>query len=98
MGLIGRIGHKVPIDRTHRSHCMILQRLLEGLMAIKKIGVLGAGLMGARIAQVAATNGYEVTIVEVSKELIKKGLNGIKKSLTKFIEKSAISAGQKDDA
>jgi 3-hydroxybutyryl-CoA dehydrogenase len=35
-------------------------------MAIKKIGVLGAGLMGAGIAQVAATSGYEVTVVEVS--------------------------------
>jgi 3-hydroxybutyryl-CoA dehydrogenase len=66
-------------------------------MAIKKIGVLGAGLMGAGIAQVAATSGYEVTVVEVSEELIKKGLSGIEKSLAKFVEKGAISAGQKDD-
>ena len=56
-------------------------------MAIKKIGVLGAGLMGAGIAQVAATSGYEVTVVEVSEELIKKGLGGIEKSLAKFVEK-----------
>jgi 3-hydroxybutyryl-CoA dehydrogenase len=66
-------------------------------MAIKKIGVLGAGLMGAGIAQVAATSGYEVTVVEVSEELIKKGLSGIEKSLAKFVEKGVISAGQKDD-
>src|SRR5215470_2309209 len=67
-------------------------------MPIKKIGVLGAGLMGAGIAQVAATSGYEVTIVEVSDELIKKGLGGIDKSLSKFAEKGAITAGQKDAA
>ncbi len=65
-------------------------------MAIKKIGVLGAGLMGAGIAQVAAANGYEVTIIEVSDELINKGLSGIEKSLGKFVEKGAINPGQKD--
>jgi len=65
-------------------------------MAIKKISVLGAGLMGAGIAQVAAASGYEVTIVEVSDELIKKGLSGIEKSLAKFAEKGAITAGQRD--
>lgn len=65
-------------------------------MAIKKIGVLGAGLMGAGIAQVAAASGYEVTIVEISDELIKKGLSGIEKSLAKFAEKGAITAERKD--
>src|SRR5262245_43464615 len=77
---------------------MILRRFLEELMAIKKIGVLGAGLMGAGIAQVAATSGYEVTLVEVSEKLIEKGLSGIEKSLAKFAEKGAISSRQKDDA
>jgi 3-hydroxybutyryl-CoA dehydrogenase len=67
-------------------------------MGIEKIGVLGAGLMGAGIAQVAATSGYEVTVVEVSEELIQKGLSGIEKSLAKLVEKGAISAGQKDSA
>jgi 3-hydroxybutyryl-CoA dehydrogenase len=67
-------------------------------MAIKKIGVLGAGLMGAGIAQVASVSGYEVAIVEISDELIEKGLIGIEKSLAKFVEKGAISAAQKDGA
>ncbi|HMY74826.1 MAG TPA: 3-hydroxyacyl-CoA dehydrogenase NAD-binding domain-containing protein, partial [Blastocatellia bacterium] len=65
-------------------------------MAIKKVGVLGAGLMGSGIAQVAATSGYDVTIVEVSDELVKKGLGGIEKSLAKFAEKGTITAEQKD--
>src|SRR5574341_1393329 len=70
--------------------------VVEELMAIKKIGVLGAGLMGAGIAQVAAASGYDVTIIEVSDELIKKGLSGIEKSLAKFAEKGSITAEQKD--
>jgi 3-hydroxybutyryl-CoA dehydrogenase len=67
-------------------------------MAIKRIGVLGAGLMGSGIAQVVATSGYEVRIVEVSDDLIKKGLSGIEKSLAKLAEKGAITTEQKDAA
>lgn len=65
-------------------------------MAIKKIGVLGAGLMGSGIAQIAATSGYEVTLVEVSDELVKKGVSSIEKSLSKFAEKGSITDEQKD--
>lgn len=64
-------------------------------MAIKKIGVLGAGLMGSGIAQIAAASGYEVTLVEVSEELVNKGLSGIEKSLAKFAEKGSITVEQK---
>ncbi|MBI3425883.1 MAG: 3-hydroxybutyryl-CoA dehydrogenase [Acidobacteria bacterium] len=67
-------------------------------MAIQKIGVLGAGLMGAGIAQIAATSGHTVTLVEVSDELIQKGLSGIEKSLAKFAEKGALTVEQKDAA
>jgi 3-hydroxybutyryl-CoA dehydrogenase len=66
-------------------------------MTIDKIGVLGAGLMGSGIAQVAAASGYHVTMVEVSDELINKGLNGIERSLAKFVEKNTITAQQKDE-
>ncbi len=67
-------------------------------MAIQKIGVLGAGLMGAGIAQIAAVSGHAVTLVEVSDELIQKGLNGIEKSLAKFAEKGTLTVEQKDAA
>lgn len=66
-------------------------------MAIKKVGVLGAGLMGAGIAQVAAIAGYDVSIVEVNEDLVKKGVGGIDKSLAKFVEKGVISAAKKDE-
>jgi 3-hydroxybutyryl-CoA dehydrogenase len=59
-------------------------------MEIKKVGVLGCGLMGAGIAQTAATAGYETTVREVSDDLIAKGFGGIEKSLTKFAEKGTL--------
>jgi 3-hydroxybutyryl-CoA dehydrogenase len=63
-------------------------------MEIKKVGVLGCGLMGAGIAQVAASAGYETVVREVSDELIAKGFAGIEKSLAKFAEKGTITADQ----
>jgi 3-hydroxybutyryl-CoA dehydrogenase len=63
-------------------------------MEIKKVGVLGCGLMGAGIAQVAASAGFETVVKEVSEELIAKGFGGIEKSLAKFAEKGTITAEQ----
>jgi 3-hydroxybutyryl-CoA dehydrogenase len=56
-------------------------------MEIKKVGVLGCGLMGSGIAQVAATAGFEVTVLEVEQKFLDKGFAGIEKSLAKFAEK-----------
>lgn len=63
-------------------------------MEIKKVGVLGCGLMGAGIAQVAATTGFETVVKEVSDEFITKGFGGIEKSLAKFAEKGTITGEQ----
>ncbi|HEX6044344.1 MAG TPA: 3-hydroxyacyl-CoA dehydrogenase family protein [Pyrinomonadaceae bacterium] len=66
-------------------------------MEIKKVGVLGCGLMGAGIAQVAATAGFETVVKEVSDEFINKGFGGIEKSLARFAEKGTITAEQQTD-
>jgi len=70
-------------------------------MEIKKVGVLGCGLMGSGIAQVAATAGFEVTVLEVEQKFLDKGFAGIEKSLTKFAErppeKGGITAQQKKE-
>lgn len=63
-------------------------------MEIKRVGVLGCGLMGAGIAQVAATAGFETVVKEVSDEFINKGFAGIEKSLAKFTEKGTITSEQ----
>ncbi|HWX92986.1 MAG TPA: 3-hydroxybutyryl-CoA dehydrogenase [Terriglobales bacterium] len=59
-------------------------------MDIRKIGVLGCGLMGSGIAQVAATAGFDVTVLEVEQRFLDKGFAGIEKSLAKFAEKGTI--------
>jgi 3-hydroxybutyryl-CoA dehydrogenase len=63
-------------------------------MDIKKVGVLGCGLMGAGIAQTAATAGFDVVVREVSDELCERGFGGIEKSLARFAEKGTISADE----
>lgn len=63
-------------------------------MEIKKVGVLGCGLMGSGIAQTAATAGFQVVVREVNDELCERGFKGIEKSLGKFAEKGTITAEQ----
>jgi 3-hydroxybutyryl-CoA dehydrogenase len=70
-------------------------------MEIKKVGVLGCGLMGSGIAQVAAMAGFETSVLEVEQKYIDKGFAGIEKSLSKFAErppeKGGITAQQKKE-
>src|SRR5688500_16182110 len=63
-------------------------------MEIKKVGVLGCGLMGSGIAQTAASAGFETVVREVSDDLIQKGFVGLEKSLAKFAEKGTITGEQ----
>ena len=59
-------------------------------MNIKKVGVLGCGLMGSGIAQVSAAAGYDVTVLEQEQKFLDKGFAGIEKSLSKFAEKGTL--------
>jgi len=59
-------------------------------MEIKKVGVLGCGLMGSGIAQTSATAGFDTTVLEVEQKFLDKGFAGIEKSLAKFAEKGTI--------
>ncbi|MFC1860244.1 3-hydroxyacyl-CoA dehydrogenase family protein [Chloroflexota bacterium] len=65
-------------------------------MEIKKVGVVGCGLMGSAIAQVCAQSGYDVAVSEVSDELLSKGLASINSSLTRNKRKGRISQQDKD--
>ncbi len=65
-------------------------------MDIKKIMVVGAGQMGNGIAQVSAQAGYEVVLNDITMELAEKGLNNIKKILSKNVSKGKISEDEKD--
>lgn len=65
---------------------------------IKKVGVLGCGLMGSGIAEVAARSGYETVVREVTEELMEKGLARIQGSLGKAVEKGKLDAAARDEA
>ena len=62
-------------------------------MEIKKVGVLGCGLMGSGIAQVSAMAGFETAVLEVEQKYLDKGFAGIEKSLSKFAERPPEKGG-----
>lgn len=55
------------------------------MLYIRSIGVIGAGAMGAQIAEIMAMNGYEVYLKDVSKEFIDRGMSNIKKDLDELV-------------
>ena len=71
-------------------------------MEIKKVGVLGCGLMGSGIAQVAAMAGCDVVVLEQEQKFLDKGFAGIEKSLSRLVERGSAKGGltpeQKTDA
>ena len=67
-------------------------------MKIRKVGVLGAGLMGSGIAEVAARSGYTTVVREVSDELGRKGVARIEGSLAKAVEKKKLASEERDSA
>lgn len=64
--------------------------------AIRQVGVVGAGLMGAGIAQVTATAGFPVVVRDVSDAALAKGRQAIEQSLGKFVEKGRLAAQDRD--
>ncbi|MDM8001188.1 MAG: 3-hydroxybutyryl-CoA dehydrogenase [Dehalococcoidia bacterium] len=65
-------------------------------MEVKKIGVVGCGLMGSGIAEVCARSGYSTIVLEVNQQFLDKGMNSIKSSLEKAASKGKMSAQDKD--
>ncbi len=64
-------------------------------MSIERIFIVGAGAMGNGIAQVAATSGYQVTLMDVVPEQLERAKANIAKSVDKLVSKDVISAEQK---
>src|SRR6266480_2818027 len=62
-------------------------------MEIKRVGVLGCGLMGSGVAQVSAMAGFDTAVLEVEQKYLDKGFAGIEKSLSKFAERPPEKGG-----
>ena len=67
-------------------------------MEIKKVGVVGCGLMGSGIAQVCAQAGYQVVVSEINEDLLQKGLESIKGFLAKGVERGKVKQEEMDSA
>jgi 3-hydroxybutyryl-CoA dehydrogenase len=65
-------------------------------MQIKKVGVIGCGLMGSGIAQVCAQTGYQVVVSEINEDLLNKGLKSIEKFLVKSVQKGKLTEQEKN--
>lgn len=65
-------------------------------MDIKKVGVVGCGIMGAGIVETCARSGYKTVALEINDQLLKKGLGALTASLTKGVERGKVTAQDKD--
>jgi 3-hydroxybutyryl-CoA dehydrogenase len=65
---------------------------------VTRVGVLGCGLMGSGIAQVAATAGFPTVVRDVTEPLLERGRAGIRRSLDKLVEKAKLDPAARDGA
>jgi 3-hydroxybutyryl-CoA dehydrogenase len=65
------------------------------MSAIKKIGIIGAGQMGNGIAHVCAASGFDVILLDISDEALKKGISTIDKNLGRMVAKGKLSEADK---
>ena len=65
-------------------------------MAIKKVGIVGCGLMGRGIVEVSAKAGYEVVVSEINQQLLDQGLAALNASLSKAVERGKATQEEKD--
>src|SRR5438046_5075847 len=67
------------------------------LMTIRKVGVVGCGLMGGGIAQTCAQSGYETVVLEVNQQLLDKGIMRIHGAWDTMASKGKLTQGQADE-
>src|SRR5207244_6810481 len=80
----------------HRPAASRQRQVRSAMTDIKRVGVLGCGLMGSGIAQVAATAGYDTVVRDVSQQVWDKARAAIERSHAKFVEKGKLPAADRD--
>jgi len=66
-------------------------------MEIKNVSVIGAGTMGNGIAQVFASKGFDVTMIDISEDFLKRGVAAVSRSLDRLVKKEKITGDQKEE-
>lgn len=67
-------------------------------MSVNTIGVIGAGVMGSGIAQVAAVKGIDVVLLDLNEKAVKNGTDAVESRLTHLVTKGKMTTTEKDDA
>src|SRR6202043_3120694 len=67
-------------------------------MSVSTIGVIGAGVMGSGIAQVAATKGINVILLDVNEKAVKTGIDAVDSRLSRVVTKGKMNAAEKEAA
>ena len=67
-------------------------------MSVSTLAVIGAGVMGSGIAQVAATNGINVLLLDVNEKAVKQGIDAVESRLSRVVAKGKMTAAEKDAA
>jgi 3-hydroxybutyryl-CoA dehydrogenase len=71
---------------------------MEEALNISKVGVVGCGLMGSGIAEIAAKSGFEVKVREVNDDFLEAGQKRIRKSMDRAVDKEKLTAEDRDAA
>ncbi len=69
---------------------------MRGMDSIETVGVVGAGTMGSGIAQVASTEGYDVIMRDIEESFVEDGFESIESSLSRFVDKEALSPAESE--
>ncbi len=67
-------------------------------MEIRKVGVVGCGLMGSGIVEVTARAGYDVVVREINDQILDQGLERVRKSMSKAVERGKLTQEEMDAA
>ena len=78
------------------SNIKIITQTIKEEYLVNKIAIIGSGTMGNGIAQVVAGAGYKVTLVDLTEELLQRGIDTIEKNLNRAINKEKISKDEKE--
>src|SRR3989441_9368672 len=98
-GIRARRGRPITSRRPCRvvARATSLRRPGEPLVTIKNVGVIGCGLMGSGIVQVAAQAGVPVLFVEADDALVTRGLERLRQTLEGLVAKGKLEAKAKDE-
>src|ERR1700675_1976248 len=89
------LAPSAAVSRGASSHTTALQGSRR--MVVKQVGVIGCGLMGAGIAQVAAQAGFSTTVVEANETLLERGLGGLRATLEGLVGRGQLEPRAKDE-